>query len=342
MAVPTNPTMSPPSVSVSSSMSVSRQTVVSSAAAAGAGVLATVMLQPLEVAKTRTQSGAIPATIGRGVVPVLRHVVRAEGVRGLWSGVGVSAFRVGVGQALYFGMLDPIARAIKAPSTKRVAARGGEQHAAAAPAASTDAPMAPMRVLLAGTATRAAAAVLMNPVQVVKTRMEMGSAMGRTYPSSIHALVALVREERFAGLLKGVGPTLVRDAPYSGLYLLLYERAREYARSQPSLCTGEEGVLTRWASFGVGASCSAIATAITHPPDVVRTRLQLNIGQPRSGPIRLRDGVDAFRTIVRTDGARGLFLGLTPRLVKRALQMGLTWMLVEEALKRAGETWTFR
>ena len=158
--------------------------------------------------------------------------------------------------------------------------------------------------------------------------------MGRTYPSSIHALVALVREERFAGLLKGVGPTLVRDAPYSGMYLLLYERAREYARSQPSLCNGEEGVLTRWASFGVGASCSAMATAIT--------RLQLNIGQPRSGPIRLRDGVDAFRTIVRTDGARGLFLGLTPRLVKRALQMGLTWMLVEEALKRAGETWTFR
>lgn len=105
----------------------------------------------------------------------------------------------------YFGLLDHVASSLRRNEGRR---DGGDSKPSA---------MASSGVLLAGTATRATAAVLMNPVQVVKTRMEMGKAMGVHYSTSLHAFAALVREEKARGLLKGVGPTILRDAPYVSL-----------------------------------------------------------------------------------------------------------------------------
>lgn len=158
----------------------------------------------------------------------------------------------------------------------------------------------------------------------------------------------------------------MRRSRYSGIYLLIYERVRAAAAKSRVMSPNGDGSLTPLANFAVGASCAALATTLTHPPDVVRamehasmplrlvlrwkltplvlanlqvrTRLQLELGSAASAADALR----CAKQMVASEGVRSLFLGLTPRLAKRALQMGLTWMVVEEAMRRAGSSWSFR
>lgn len=73
-------------------------------------------------------------------------------------------------------------------------------------------------------------------------------------------------QERLRGLFSGVVPTLIRDAPYSGLYLLMFSNLRDVMDVNQDSPLG---------TFVAAMLAGGVATVVTHPPDVVRTRLQL-------------------------------------------------------------------
>lgn len=49
------------------------------------------------------------------------------------------------------------------------------------------------------------------------------------YNSMIHALKSIYSAEGFRGLTCGLVPTLLRDAPFSGIYLMFYTQAKKVA-----------------------------------------------------------------------------------------------------------------
>lgn len=76
-----------------------------------------------------------------------------------------------------------------------------------------------MFVLLLTGLSRAVAAVVLCPVTVVKTRMEYSgpaSAAVPVYRNTAHALVSIARSEGVRGLFKGLVPTVMTNAPFSG------------------------------------------------------------------------------------------------------------------------------
>ena len=88
------------------------------------------------------------------------------------------------------------------------------------------------------------------------------------------------------------------------------------------------------AGYKSGLAAGALATAMTHPADVLKTRLQL---QPAEG--RFVDGTVLameVRALVRAEGVAGLFAGLLPRVAKRGTTTALTWTLFEVLMKRLG------
>lgn len=51
------------------------------------------------------------------------------------------------------------------------------------------------------------------------------------YNSISEALVLIYKQEGLKGLSSGLVPTLLRDAPYSGLYLMFYTQLKNMAAS---------------------------------------------------------------------------------------------------------------
>lgn len=85
----------------------------------------------------------------------------------------------------------------------------------------------PLAVRPSGGCSRAIAAIVSCPITVVKTRMEFGSVQGS---STLGMLRSITRTEGVRGLFGGLGPTVLSNAPFAGLYYMLYTRLQVGAR----------------------------------------------------------------------------------------------------------------
>jgi solute carrier family 25, member 38 len=118
------------------------------------------------------------------------------------------------------------------------------------------------------------------PVSVIKVRFESNLY---NYSSILQAGRDILRREGFKGFFSGYGATALRDAPYAGIHLALYEGSKAAIGGTP-LFWGEltlasplnapsSGPLL---SITSGAVAGLLATSMTQPFDVVKTRIQLD------------------------------------------------------------------
>lgn len=68
------------------------------------------------------------------------------------------------------------------------------------------------------------------------------------------------------------------------------------------------------AKLACAATAGIIGTTIIYPLDIIKTRLQ-NQSKASASTVQYKGGVDCFKTIVRTEGWRGLYRGLLPNLI---------------------------
>eukprot|EP00249_Psilotum_nudum_P007737 c20786_g1_i1 orf=238-1185(+) len=272
-----------------------------------AGVVSTAALQPFDVIKTHIQAphSSSPPRFGE----VVRSILQRDGIRGLWRGTAPACLRVGIGAGFYFTLLGPVLSRMSSGSV----GRSSTEHLR---------DKLPLSVTLsAGALTRSLAALLVCPITVVKTRMEYEAVSGLHYHSTANAIISIASKEGVRGLYSGLLPTILRDAPYSGLYLLMYNRVRYNITDWQSL----EGAPQFLVSFLSGAVAGAGATLLTHPPDVIRTRLQLES----------REHLGFYSTVqnvIQRHGVAGLFAGVLPRAVRRALHQAISWAIFEQIM----------
>jgi solute carrier family 25 protein 38 len=184
------------------------------------------------------------------------------------------------------------------------------------------------------------------PLTVLKVRYE-STLYG--YSSLVSAARDIARREGFRGFFAGYGATAVRDAPYAGLYVLVYEQSKKRlgrlfaggGGGNPGDNNrgggGEKMALSRAASinFASGVLSGVVCSVISNPFDAVKTRIQLQPGQ-------YRNMVHAARRMVREEGFRSLMDGLTLRMSRKALSSALAWTVYEELIRRAEITWSAR
>merc|ERR1712088_1123205 len=175
------------------------------------GTCSTVLFQPLDLVKTRIQNYQNPIAMTNasssetlikkpGMYQIARHVLATERLPGLWRGITPSITRTVPGVGLYFGSLHWLKSGF-----------GDEKPSA-------------IQCVCLGMTARSLAATVMIPITVIKTRFESGQF---NYTRMSTALIQIYKYEGIRGLTCGLLPTVVRDAPYSGLYLMFYTQLKQ-------------------------------------------------------------------------------------------------------------------
>ncbi|KAJ7487668.1 mitochondrial carrier domain-containing protein [Mycena galericulata] len=227
----------------------------------------------------------------KGFSDAVRHVWRAEGIRGLWKGAGTTLV-IGVPSATsYMLTYDHLLNVVLPPLLP----------AAAVP-------------LSAGILARSTITSIVSPLELIRTNLQSTPAHPlnpNTLRSVLTSIRALVRDQGVRVLWRGLGATLWRDVPFSGLYWAGYETTKKaFARN------GQSGA---WVAFFCGAFSGTSAALVTNPFDVLKTRRQALImsssAKTSSIPLLLR--------IVQTEGASTLLSGLLPRVAKIAPACGI-------------------
>ncbi|KAK0533958.1 hypothetical protein OC842_002802 [Tilletia horrida] len=219
------------------------------------GLASCVLLQPMDLLKTRLQQadarappaaspGSSSATTTSSnsnsnssssrLVRTVRLVVQSEGVSGLWRGTTPTIIRNVPGVALYFWSVTELRGFLarsqvpvlspSAPARARTSAVGkGKEAGTGAGAGSTLPKLGTAGNLVSGAVARVTVGFILCPVTVIKTRYESSYFSKDAYPSILGSFRSIYRTSGIRGLYAGFTATALRDAPYAGIYLALYE-----------------------------------------------------------------------------------------------------------------------
>jgi len=260
------------------------------------GTCSTLLFQPLDLVKTRVQQQNGNGNGSRvSIVRVVTGVVSKDSLSGLWRGVMPSMVKTVPGVGLYFSSMHYL---------KTTWCDGRPSH---------------LQSILIGCSARTVAGSIMIPFTVIKTRFESPNFH---YSSTISALRHILRTEGLRGLTRGLGATLVRDVPFSGLYLMFYEHLKNVTPADANQTHGSR------AHFICGMTAGVLASLVTQPADVIKTRLQLS---PDTKSVATVIG-----QIYRQQGLVGFTSGLVPRSLRRTLMAALAWTVYEKMIKSIG------
>lgn len=235
----------------------------------------------------------------KGTVDAFVKISRHEGVKSLWSGLSPTLVLALPTTVIYFVAYEQFRLRLKDiyQSSKGKNAE------------------LPLWIpLMAGSSARVLAVTIVNPLELIRTKMQSEklsySEVGRGFKS-------MLKMQGILGLWKGFFPTILRDVPFSGIYWTTYETIKKRSNvTQP----------TFGFSFVGGAVSGGVAAFLTVPFDVVKTHQQIEFGEKflyaengeKKKPLRSAGTFETMRNIYVRNGIKGLFAGLTPRLVKVA------------------------
>uniref|UniRef100_A0A8C6UMY4 Mitochondrial glycine transporter n=1 Tax=Neogobius melanostomus TaxID=47308 RepID=A0A8C6UMY4_9GOBI len=263
------------------------------------GTCTTLLFQPLDLVKTRLQTlqnTVQPGSARVGMMTVFLNVVRTEKLLGLWKGVSPSCVRTIPGVGIYFSTYFTLKQYFFQERSPRA-----------------------MEAVLLGGGARTVAGVLLLPVTVIKTRFECGRY---SYRSVAGALLSVCRTEGPGALYSGLCATLIRDVPFSGIYVMFYSQAKAALPTEISL-----SATAPLANFSCGVLAGVLACLITQPADVVKTQVQVN-------PLLWTR--QAISNIYLEHGAQGFFRGAVPRLLRRTMMAAMAWTVFEQMMARLG------
>lgn len=293
-------------------------------AGGSAGAISRTLTAPLDRMKVLAQEGRVLRHIqgSQGVSHVgardlFLYLFRTGGAAAFWRGNGVNCLKAGPEQAAAFTArqfyLPLVCSDMERPTFAENCAVGS----------------------LAGLSAQA----LLYPMEVVKTRMAVADS--REYSSIADCFRQSIRRGGVRDLYVGLFANAVGIIPHRGLEMGTFftlDRIARQALAGGDGCSTTQQLkqqpLPLYATLGISFTASMISQVVTYPLNLVRTKLQT---QGVNGRPVLYSGIkDCIARVWREDGARGLFSGIVPNMMKSvpaSMIMYMTFSSVMNALQ---------
>ncbi|OIW17201.1 hypothetical protein TanjilG_02490 [Lupinus angustifolius] len=306
-------------------------------AAGGAAFISAIIVNPLDLAKTRLQAQAatiptlhpnsivqdvrcpcIPMQGGvtsskryKGTLDVLYKVIRQEGVMRLWRGTNASLALAVPTVGIYMPCYDIFRNMMEEFTTQ-------------------NAPnLSPYVPLVAGSVARSLACVSCYPVELARTRMQAFRVTQNGKPPGVwKTLLEVINPAPGTSILQklhmyrfwwtGLGAQLSRDVPFSAICWSTLEPLRQ--RLLGLVGDGASAATVLGANFSAGFVAGTLAAATTCPLDVAKTRRQIEKDPKRALKMTTRT---TLLEIWRDGGLRGLFTGVGPRVGRAGPSVGI-------------------
>ena len=294
-----------------------------------AGGVSRTAVAPLERLKILQQVAGSTTTAYNGVLTGLTHIMRTEGMVGMFKGNGANCIRIVPNSASKFLAYETL--------ESWLLSRARESD--------PDAQLGPLTRLTAGAGAGIFAMSATYPLDMVRGRLTTQvDGKYKQYTSMTHAARVIVKEEGVLALYKGWLPSVIGVIPYVGLNFAVYGTLKDVVAEWQGLKSGKD------LSVPLGLACGGVAGAIgqtvAYPFDVCRRKLQvagwagakaLAEGEAKHlAEMRYTGMVDCFVKTVRHEGVGALFHGLSANYVKVAPSIAIAFVCYEEVKKLLG------
>ena len=172
------------------------------------------LLMPATVIKTRLESGLFDY---HNVKRAFSSILRAEGIRGLYTGVTATLMRDAPFSSIYYMFYSQLRKLTEANGGQLQRYRSANQTPLLSQSATS---------FMCGLMAGFAASIVTQPPDVIKTHMQLRPDKYRNVRLTT---VAIVQEHGLAGLFRGIVPRMIRRTMMSSLAWTVYEAfAQQY------------------------------------------------------------------------------------------------------------------
>lgn len=187
---------------------------------------------PCDVIVQRLQIANSPY---RSAFDAVKQIYLNEGIKGFYRGLGATCLTTALASSIWWTAYENVKSVLYSPSLLPYFIRKDS-------ASDNKSEVHRVPQILAGFCAGTITSAAINPLDVVKTRIQMQNirTLGTTtttiiYRSTFHGLQCLWRDEGIHGFLRGVVPKLISRGPLSAMSALVFELVLYYSRKDIAL-----------------------------------------------------------------------------------------------------------
>ncbi|CAL4965924.1 unnamed protein product [Urochloa decumbens] len=267
------------------------------------GMLATCVIQPIDMVKVKIQLGEGSAAT------VTKKMLVNEGIGSFYKGLSAGLLRQATYTTARFGSFRVL-------TNKALEANEGK-------------PLPLVQKAFIGLTAGAVGASVGSPSDLALIRMQADStlpaAQRRNYKNAFHALYRIVADEGVLALWKGAGPTVVRAMSLNMGMLASYDHSVELFRDK--FGAGELSTV-----LGASAVSGFFASACSLPFDYVKTQIQ-KMQPDANGKYSYTGSLDCIMKTLKSGGPFKFYTGFPVYCVRIAPHVMLTWIFLNQIQK---------